>query len=233
MFAVAWGANQFSPLLVAYRDELGLSDQTLALLFALYAAGLIPGLLFGGAASDRRGRRPVVLPLVALSPVATVLLIAFRREPAGIGVARFLAGVCSGVVFDAATAWLRELSDGEVEGTAARRAAIALTAGFATGPLVASVLAQWAPDPLRLPYLPHLALGIAAAVLLLPAPDGAVRRTPDGPLLRIRASRARRGSSARSRSSRRGCSAAPRSRSPSSPARPAARPCSSPASRAP
>jgi MFS family permease len=233
MFAVAWGANQFSPLLVAYRDELGLSDQTLALLFALYAAGLIPGLLFGGAASDRRGRRPVVLPLVALSPVATVLLIAFRREPAGIGVARFLAGVCSGVVFGAATAWLRELSDGEVEGTAARRAAIALTAGFATGPLVASVLAQWAPDPLRLPYLPHLALGIAAAVLLLPAPDGAVRRTPDGPLLRIRASRARRGSSARSRSSRRGCSAAPRSRSPSSPARPAARPCSSPASRAP
>jgi len=25
MFAVAWGANQFSPMLVVYRDELGLS----------------------------------------------------------------------------------------------------------------------------------------------------------------------------------------------------------------
>ena len=41
MFAVAWGANQFSPMLVVYRDELGLSARTLALLFALYAVGLI------------------------------------------------------------------------------------------------------------------------------------------------------------------------------------------------
>jgi len=85
MFAVAWGANQFSPMLVVYRDELGLTARTLALLFALYAVGLIPGLLLGGAASDRRGRRPVVLPLVALSPVATLLLILFRDDPVGLG----------------------------------------------------------------------------------------------------------------------------------------------------
>ena len=48
MFAVGWGANQFSSMLVVYRDELGLSARTLALLFALYAVGLIPGLLLGG-----------------------------------------------------------------------------------------------------------------------------------------------------------------------------------------
>jgi len=121
MFAVAWGANQFSPMLVVYRDELGLSARTLALLFALYAVGLIPGLLLGGAASDRRGRRPVVLPLVALSPVATLLLILFRDDPVGLGAGRVLAGVCSGVVFGAATAWVRELSEG-ARPTASRRA---------------------------------------------------------------------------------------------------------------
>ena len=185
MFAVAWGANQFSPMLVVYRDELGLSARTLALLFALYAVGLIPGLLLGGAASDRRGRRPVVLPLVALSPVATLLLILFRDDPVGLGAGRLLAGVCSGVVFGAATAWVRELSAGAADGVAARRAATALTAGFASGPLVASLLAQWAPGPLWLPYVPHLALGVAAAALLVPAPDGAARRVSDGPLLRI------------------------------------------------
>jgi MFS family permease len=185
MLAVAWGANQFSPMLVVYRDELGLSEKTLALLFALYAVGLIPGLLLGGAASDRRGRRAVVVPLVVLSPVATLLLIVFRHDPAGIGVARLLAGVCSGVVFGAATAWVGELTVGSPPGTAARRAAIALTTGFAAGPLVAALLAQWGPDPLWVPYLPHLVLGVAAAVLLLPAPDGAAERVPDGPLLRI------------------------------------------------
>jgi MFS family permease len=185
MFAVAWGANQFSPMLVVYRDDLGLSPSALALLFALYAVGLIPGLLLGGAASDRRGRRPIVLPLVALSPVATLLLILFRDDPVGLGAGRLLAGVCSGVVFGAATAWVRELTTGEADGVAARRAAIALTGGFAAGPLVASLLAQWAPDPLWLPYVPHLALGVAAAALLVPAPDGAAPRVPDGPLLRI------------------------------------------------
>lgn len=185
MFAVAWGANQFSPLLVVYRDELGLSAQTRALLFGIYAAGLIPGLLLGGAASDQRGRRAVVLPFVALSPVATLLLVALRHEPLGLGAGRLLAGICSGVVFGAATAWVRELSAGEPDGTAARRAAIALTAGFATGPLVASVLAEWAPGDLWVPYLPHLALGVAAAALLFPACDGARPPAPGGPRLRV------------------------------------------------
>ena len=53
MLVVGWGANQFSPMLLVYRAELGLSAGELALLFALYAIGLIPGLLIGGPASDR------------------------------------------------------------------------------------------------------------------------------------------------------------------------------------
>src|ERR1700709_704296 len=148
MFAVAWGANQFTPLLVTYKHELGLPPKTLALLFAVYAAGLLRGMLVGGGASDRYGRRPVVVPFAVLSPVATLLLVLFRHEPAGLGAGRFLAGVCSGVVFGAATAWLRELSAGEEEGTAARRAAIALTGGFATGPRAASLVAARGPHAL-------------------------------------------------------------------------------------
>lgn len=176
MFAVGWGANQFSPMLVVYHDELGLSEQTLAILFGVYAAGLIPGLLLGGRASDRRGRRRAVVPFVLLSPIATLLLVLFRHEVAGLTVGRTLAGVCSGVVFGAATAWVRELSAGAPEGVAARRAAIALTCGFGLGPLAASIVADTAAHPLWVPYLPHLALGAAAAVLVLAAPDPAVVR---------------------------------------------------------
>lgn len=171
MFAVGWGANQFSPMLVVYRDELDLSDQTRALLFGVYAAGLIPGLLLGGSASDRHGRRAVVLPFVVLSPIATLLLVLFRHDIAGLAAGRTLAGVCSGVVFGAATAWVRELSSGEAEGVAAKRAAIALTCGFAIGPLVASIIAEVAAHPLWVPYVPHLILGTLAALLLLPAPE--------------------------------------------------------------
>jgi MFS family permease len=169
MFAVGWGANQFSPMLIVYRHELGLTAGGVAALFLVYALTLIPGLLIGGPASDRFGRRPVVLPFVALSPLATLLLVLGPRSLAMLAASRALAGLCSGVVFGSATAWVQELSPGD--GLSARRSALALTAGFGLGPVVAAVLAQWVPDPLLVPYLPHLVVGTTAVLVLCRTPD--------------------------------------------------------------
>jgi MFS family permease len=169
MFAVGWGANQFSPMLIVYRHELGLTADAVAGLFLVYALTLIPGLLIGGPASDRFGRRPVVLPFVAVSPLATLLLVLEPRSLTMIAAGRALAGLCSGVVFGSATAWVQELSPGD--GLSARRSALALTAGFGLGPVVAALLAQWVPDPLVVPYLPHLVIGTAAVLVLWRTPD--------------------------------------------------------------
>ena len=173
MFTVGWGANQFTPILIAYRDELGMSTQTRAFLFGVYAAGLIPALLLGGAASDRWGRRAIVVPLVALSPVASVVLIVGSESTVGLAIGRLLAGICSGVVFSAASAWVAEMSADEAPGTGARRAAIALSAGFGVGPLVAGVMAQFSDNPLTIPYIPHIVIGVISLVLILPAPGPA------------------------------------------------------------
>lgn len=182
MFAVGWGANQFTPLLIAYRDELDMSVQTRAFLFGVYAAGLVPALLVGGAASDRWGRRAVVVPFVAISPLASVLLVVEHESTVGLAIGRLLAGACSGVVFSAATAWVAEVSE---SGAGARRAAIALSAGFGAGPFVAGLVAELAPHPLQVPYLAHVVLGVVALVLLLPVagprPDHVVLR----PLVRF------------------------------------------------
>jgi hypothetical protein len=72
------------------------------------------------------------------------------------------------MVFGPATAWVQDLSGGDA--LSARRAALALSAGFGLGPVVAAFLAQWAGDPLVVPYLPHLALGTAALAIGLTAP---------------------------------------------------------------
>src|SRR5436189_126008 len=69
MFAVGFGANQFTPMLVVYKHELALSAGTQDALFGVYAIGLVPGLLLGGRASDRFGRRPLVLGFAALGLV--------------------------------------------------------------------------------------------------------------------------------------------------------------------
>src|SRR4051794_7652978 len=181
MFAVGWGANQFSPMLLVYHRELGLSARTQDVLFGVYALGLVPALLLGGRASDRYGRRPLVLSFCALSPLASLVLVLGRHSEVALGAGRLLAGACSGVVFSAAAAWVQELSSEGDPGAAARRAAIALSAGFGAGPLGASLLAQWAPHPLWVPYLLHIVLGTVAFVAVLAVPE-TVRRGVRGPL---------------------------------------------------
>jgi MFS family permease len=158
LFAVAWGANQFTPLLLVYRQRFGFGPAVLGALWGCYAVGLVPGLLAGGAASDARGRRPVVLPFFFLSLLATGVLIAGAAWSPALALGRLLAGLVSGVVFGAGSAWLVELS----AALHTRRAALAVTAGFCLGPLVAGLLADALPWPAVVPYFPHLLLMAAA-----------------------------------------------------------------------
>jgi MFS family permease len=171
LFGVGWGANQFAPLLLVYHRDLGVGEATLEAMFGVYALGLIPGLLIGGPLSDRVGRRAVVLPAAALSVIATVLLMLGGQSVAALFAGRLLAGVVSGAVFSAATTWLRESSlAAGVGSSAASRTAAAMSAGFGLGPLVSGAVAQWAPAPTVLPYLPHLLLMVAVLGLLRAAP---------------------------------------------------------------
>jgi MFS family permease len=183
MFGVGYGANHFVPLLPVYHRTLALSDADATAIFGVYALGLIPGFLIGGPASDRYGRRRIMHAFAALSLVATAVLITGRSGTTGLYAGRLLTGVVSGTVFTVGTAWVKELSGEETGGVAARRAALALTAGFGTGPLVSGVLAQWAPAPTVLPYLVHLVLGGVALALL---PRAAETRPPSAPGQRLR-----------------------------------------------
>ena len=176
MFAVGWGANQFASLLLAYRLHRGMSSGTADALFGVYALGLIPTLLVIGPVSDAHGRRTIVCGAGLLSGVASVALIAGDHALALLYLGRLLAGVCSGAAFAAGTAWVKELSTaphdpGAGPQSGARRAAIALSLGFGLGPLVAGLLAQWAPDPLLVAYLPHLLVVAVALPLAVVVPE--------------------------------------------------------------
>ena len=182
LMGAGWGSNQFPPMLVVYRHALDLGAGSLEAMFGVYALGLIPALFLAGPFSDARGRRLPVLAAAATSLLASLLLIVGARSPALLYAARFVAGVSSGAAFSAGTAWLRELSlrpHGTADSAgAARRAAVAMTTGFAIGPLVAGVLAQWGPDSRVLPYLPHVAFMVAALFAVARfAPETITRHT--------------------------------------------------------
>lgn len=165
VFVVAFGTNVPTPLLLVYRDELGLTSDALTGAFAVYAAGLVPALLLAGPASDRFGRRPVVVPFVVLSVLTSLLFLGAGSSTFLLFLCRFLQGAVSGVVFSVGTAWLVEL-DGDA-GRSARLTTAALGGGWALGPCLSGVLAQWLPWPTVLPYLMHVAL-MAVGLALLP-----------------------------------------------------------------
>ncbi|MFE6737019.1 MFS transporter [Streptomyces tubercidicus] len=179
MTASGWSANQFSALLGAYHSGPGLTAATTSALFGVYVLGLIPGLLLGGPLADRRGRRPVVFTALAISALATVLLMAGATATGLLWPGRLLTGIGAGALLSAGSAWIKELSSPPYDtvsaaGAAARRSGLFLSAGFATGGLAAALTAQWAPAPLITAYLPHLALSAAAAFLAARTPETAI-----------------------------------------------------------
>ncbi|MCB5912149.1 MFS transporter, partial [Streptomyces pinistramenti] len=182
MTASGWSANQFSALLGAYRSDLGLTDATTTGLFAVYVLGLIPGLLLGGPAADRHGRRPVVFVSLAVSAAATCLLMAGPLDVRLLWPGRFLTGLGAGALLTAGSVWIKELSSAPhgtaaTPGAAARRSGLFLSAGFASGGLAAALIAQWAPHPMVLAYVPHLLLAATAALTATGTPETATPRT--------------------------------------------------------
>jgi predicted MFS family arabinose efflux permease len=192
LFAVGWGANHFAALLLVYRDQLALDPAAPAALLGMYALGLMPGLLLAGPLSDRRGRRAVVMPAACVALVASVALGALGGSFIALLFGRLVYGLGAGGAMSAGAVWVIELSGDAAPGAGARRATIAMSAGFGLGPLITGVLAQYAPAPTRLPYAVHVAVLIAILAIAwrapAPAPTGPVR--PSAPLLRIQLPRA-------------------------------------------
>jgi hypothetical protein len=189
LFAVGWGANHFVPLLLRYRAQLALDAAQLALLFGMYALGLVPGLLLAGPVSDRRGRRAVVVPSACVALGASLVLGAGGGSFAALLLGRLAYGLGAGGVMSAGAVWVVELSRGAAPGAGARRATIALSAGFGLGPLATGAIAQYAPAPTLLPFAIHVALLGGLLIAARGAPD-AGDRAPPGPLLRIELDRA-------------------------------------------
>jgi MFS family permease len=185
LFVVAVGTNVPIPLLLIYRDRLTLSPDVLTAVFGVYAIGLVPALFLAGPASDRFGRRTIVLPLVVLSGLTSLLLIAADSSLLVLFTGRFLQGAVSGAVFGVGTAWVIELSTNTF--TAGRRAAVAMTAGFSLGALTSGLLAQYVTAPTTVPYLVHVVLILAALAAAITLPETVIPTVgprTHGPLLK-------------------------------------------------
>ncbi|MFI2778120.1 MFS transporter [Streptomyces sp. ALB3] len=166
VFAVCMaGTTLPTPLYSLYQQKLGFSELTVTVVYAVYAFGVIGVLLLAGNASDALGRRPVLLwglGCAAASAVCFLCATALGWLYAG----RLLSGLSAGFFTGAATAYVMELAPGKGSSRASFVATAANMGGLGCGPLLAGILAQYAPWPLYLPFLVHLALLAISAVVL-------------------------------------------------------------------
>jgi MFS transporter len=189
LFAVGWGANHFTSLLLVYRARLALDAAAPAMLLGMYALGLVPGLLLAGPLSDRRGRRAVVLSSAVVALVASGTLGALGESFVALLLGRLLYGLGAGGVMSAGAVWVIELSRDAPVGSGARRATIALSVGFGIGPLFSGLCAQYLPAPTLLCYVVHVGVLLAILGFAWRARDTGGGAAP-GPLLRIELDRA-------------------------------------------
>ncbi len=158
------GSTIVTPLYPLYQREFGLSDLTIALVYATYVIGNLAALFVFGRISDQAGRRPVSLTVLAVSAVSTLLFV-FAVHPALLFLARAASGLAIGVGAATATAWIADLYGATDKAPASRLAAAVNLAGLAVGVLAAGLLAQFAPWPLHTVYAIYLLVLVVTAVL--------------------------------------------------------------------
>jgi MFS family permease len=162
-----------TPLYVLYQQRDGISNLMVTVVYAVYAVGVIGSLFLGGHLSDWLGRRRVFVPALLANAASAVVFIV-DPSLAGLIVARVISGVSVGLTTATATSYLAELHANARPSASQRRAEAVATGsnlgGIGFGPLVAGLLAQFAPAPLVLPYVVFAValVGLAVAVALAP-----------------------------------------------------------------
>ncbi|MBV8919236.1 MFS transporter [Bradyrhizobium sp.] len=159
------GSTLVTPLYVIYKEQFGFSQITLTLVYGAYVLGNLVALLFLGHLSDRLGRRRTTIPAMAIA-ILSALVFLFADGVAWLYAGRILSGISIGIATGTGTAWLAELI-GRKDKTLATAIATSVNfLGLATSALIAGVLAQYAPWPLRLPFIIYMVALVVVTALI-------------------------------------------------------------------
>lgn len=169
--------NMATPLMELWREDIGFSSGTLVLIFIAYLGGLAPAFLLAPALAQKYGQKFTLASAIVLGIVSCGFYI-LGSAVWILLIARILTGLCSGVLMVLGTVQLRQLAGESEEAKATLFGTLALAIGLASGPLIAGVVAQWLPWPLRTVYLVEAVL-LAASLAIVSTLSEAERKEPN------------------------------------------------------
>lgn len=159
------GSVLVTPLYALYQRKFGFSEITLTLIYAVYVVGNVASLLLFGQVSDQIGRKRVTMPALLVAALSALLFLV-ASGTAFLFVARLLIGLAVGVASGTGTAWLADEFGVARRSTATVSAATANLSGIALGPLVGGLLAEYAPWPLKLPFVFYMTILAVVAIAI-------------------------------------------------------------------
>jgi MFS family permease len=171
---VMLGATLPTPMYALYAERMHFEVLTTTVVFATYAVGVLFALLVFGSWSDAIGRRPVLL-LGAVFALVSSLVFLFADSVPLLLAGRLLSGLSAGIFTGTATAAVIEAAPAGWQNRAAAVATVANVAGLGGGPLLAGLLVEYAPQPLHLAFVLHVALVILALLGVFAVPETSPR----------------------------------------------------------
>ncbi|TGD85730.1 MFS transporter [Mycolicibacterium sp. CH28] len=168
------GTTLPTPLYALYSAQMHFSVLTTTVIYATYAGGVLVALLVFGSWSDAIGRRPVLLAGTACALASAVVFLTADSVPQLL-VGRVLSGLSAGLFTGTATAAVIEAAPPRWRTRAPAVATIANIGGLGAGPIMAGVLAQYAPAPLTLAFAIHIVLVVLATIAILLVPETSSR----------------------------------------------------------
>lgn len=176
------GLQGIVALFPLYRDELGLGEGDLSLVFSAYMVGVMPGIVLLSPLADRFGRRSVVVPSLAISTAAS-LLLATSSSLGPLLAGRVLQGLATGAFVAAAAAFARDVMPEARRAEAMLLMTTTSVLGVAVGIALFATLAT-VTGSRQAPWLVHAGILAVATALVATVPDRAPR-SPDGGRLRL------------------------------------------------
>ncbi|AQZ96527.1 MFS transporter [Halopseudomonas phragmitis] len=169
IFTTIFASNLPTPLYAVWQVRMGFSSTALTAIFSVYVLGVISMLLTLGSLSDKLGRRQLLVPgMLFIAAGAVMFLLA--QDIVGLGVARVLTGLGTGLVTGAASAAVVELEPNENWTRAATLSALAFTLGAFAGPMLSSLALKLGPGADTWPFVLVVVMSLTTIALLVLAP---------------------------------------------------------------
>lgn len=135
IFVTVTGVGIVVPLLPIYAHELGAGGFGIGLLFGSFSISRTFFIPYFGRLSDRRGRKPLIVPGLLAYALLSLAFIQAATVPALIAI-RFAQGIASSALMPAIQAYVGDITPPGREGATMGLFNLSLFCGLALGPLI-------------------------------------------------------------------------------------------------